>query len=276
MEKINELYKNRGYFERYGGDVCISIGLVIATLLITGYTGYQSMMAQVKTNWNQNRCNPIYMPFAGIIMPQPGATTAETTGENFAYCIKQDASAVFSIALMPFEFAMYVMIEFIDAVLSAIMAIMAFIQWLKDQLGGIFAKIYNKIVYFIVPLIEMIIHMRDMIAKLNGVALTALYTAMNIYNLTISGILNIMVILNNLLIATIAIMLGMIVLAFILIPTPVFPLGLGIYIAGFAIFTSFVIPVVVLYTLMKTFTNEIFKTSAPEGQSTPKIKKRRK
>jgi hypothetical protein len=120
----------------------------------------------------------------------------------------------------------------------------------------------------------MIIHLRDMIAKLNGVAITALYTAMNIYNLTISGILNIMVILTNLLIATIAIMLGMIILAFALIPTPAFPFGLGVYIAGFAIFTSFVIPVVVLYALMQSFTNEVFKTSAPKGQSTPKIKKK--
>lgn len=274
MEKINELYKNRGYFERYGGDVCISIGLVIATLLITGYSSYQSVMAQVKTNWNQHRCNPIYMPFAGIIMPQPGSTTAETTTSNFSYCIKQDVSAVFSIALMPLEFAMYLIIDFIDAVLSAIMAIMEFIKWLKDQIGGIFATLYNKIVYFLVPLIEMIIHLRDMIAKLNGVAITALYTAMNIYNLTISGILNIMVILNNLLIATIAIMLGMIILAFALIPTPAFPFGLGVYIAGFAIFTSFVIPVVVLYALMQSFTNEVFKTSAPKGQSTPKVKKR--
>jgi hypothetical protein len=274
MEKINELYKNRGYFERYGGDVCISIGLVIATLLITGYSSYQSVMAQVKTNWNQHRCNPIYMPFAGIIMPQPGSTTAETTTSNFSYCIKQDVSAVFSIALMPLEFAMYLIIDFIDAVLSAIMAIMEFIQWLKDQLGGIFATLYNKIVYFLVPLIEMIIHLRDMIAKLNGVAITALYTAMNIYNITISGILNIMVILNNILIATIAIMLGMIILAFALIPTPAFPFGLGVYIAGFAIFTSFVIPVVVLYALMQSFTNEVFKTSAPKGQSTPKVKKR--
>jgi len=275
MEKINELYKNRGYFERYGGDVCISIALVIATLLITGYTSYQSILAQVKTNWNQNRCNPIYMPFAGMIMPQPGYSTTETTSENFSYCIKQDVSAVFSIAMMPLEFAMYLIIDFIDTVLEAIMAFMSLIKWLKDQIGGIFATIYNKIVYFLVPLVEMVIHLRDMVAKLNGVAITALYTAMNIYNLTISGILNIMVILNNILIATIAIMLGMILLAFALIPTPAFPFGLGVYIAGFSIFTSFVIPVVVLYSLMQTFTNEVFQTSAPKGQKTPKIKKRK-
>ncbi len=275
MEKIQTLYQNRGYLDRYGEDVCISIALILITLSITSYSSYQSVMAQVRTNWNQHRCNPIYMPFAGVIMPEPGSTSMETTVTNFSYCIKQDVSSVFSIALMPFEFAIYMMIEFIDAVLSAILAIMAFVQWLKNQLGGIFAKLYNKIVYFIVPLIEMVIHIRDMIAKMNGIAISALFTVMNIYNTTISGILNIMTILNNILIITIAVMLALIVLAFILIPTPVFPLGLGIYITGLTIMTTFVVPVIVLYTVMQVFTQSTFNTSAPKGPPVPGIKKRK-
>ena len=122
----------------------------------------------------------------------------------------------------------------------------------------------------------MIVYLRDMIAKLNGIAITSLYTVMNIYNITVSGILNIMVVINNMLIATIAIMLAMIVLAFALIPTPAFPLGLSIYIAGLSILSSFVIPVIVLYTLMQVFTSEVFKTTSPKAQSIPKIKKKKK
>lgn len=275
MDNLNTLYKNRGYFDRYGGDVCISIVLILLTLSITGYSNYQSIIAQVKTNWNQQRCNPIYMPFAGIIMPEQGSSTVETTVNNFSYCIKQDVSSVFSIAMMPFEFAIYLMIEFIDAVLSAIIAFMAFIQWLKNQLGGIFAMVYTKIIYFLIPLIEMIIHMRDMISKVNGIATAALYTAMNIYNTTISGILNIMTVLNNILLITIAILLALILLAFLLIPTPVFPLGLGMYIAGLSIMSAFVVPVIVLYTVMQTFTQEVLGTSGPKTPSIPKIKKRK-
>jgi hypothetical protein len=151
---------------------------------------------------------------------------------------------------------------------------MEFIQWLKNQLGGIFAEIYKKIVYFIIPLIEIVIHIRDMIAKVNGIATATLYTVMNIYNTTISGIINIMTILNNILIATIAIMLALIVLAFILLPTPAFPLGIAVYASGLSIMTSFIIPVIVLYTLMQVFVQQVFETSAPKGQSVPKIKKR--
>ncbi len=276
MEQLHLLYKNRGYFDRYGGDVMISLMLIVLTLLVTGYSNYQSVMAEVRRNWNQHRCNPIYMPFAGVIMPQAGMSVTETTTTNFAYCIKQDASAVFSIAMMPFEFGMYLVIDFIDAVLESIMAFMFFIHWLKQQLGGIFATIYEKIINFLVPLIETIVYLRDMISKLNGIAITSLYTVMNIYNITVSGILNIMVVINNMLIATIAIMMAMIVLALALIPTPAFPLGLSIYVAGLSILTSFVIPVIVLYTLMQVFTSDVFKTTSPKAPSVPKIKKKKK
>ena len=276
MEQLHLLYKNRGYFDRYGGDVMISLLLIILTILVTGYSNYQSILAEVQRNWNQHRCNPIYMPFAGVIMPQAGMSVTETTSTNFAYCIKQDASAVFTIAMMPFEFGMYLVIDFIDAVLESIMAFMFFIHWLKEQLGSIFNIVYEKIINFLVPLIETIVYLRDMIAKLNGIAITSLYTVMNIYNITVSGILNIMVVINNMLIATIAIMMAMIVLALSLIPTPAFPLGLSMYVAGLSILSSFVVPVIVLYTLMQVFTSEVFKTTSPKAPSVPKIKKKKK
>jgi hypothetical protein len=39
--------------------------------------------------------------------------------------------------------------------------------------------------------------------------------------------------------------------------------------------TSFIIPVIVLYAMMQSFTQEVMRTSGPKGQSTPKIKKRK-
>jgi hypothetical protein len=84
-----------------------------------------------------------------------------------------------------------------------------------------------------------------------------------------------MTILNNILITTIAVMLGLIILAFILIPTPAFPLGIGIYITGLTIMTAFIIPVIVLYTMMQVFTQEVMRTTGPPAQSKPEIKKRK-
>lgn len=276
MERIESLYKKRGYFERYGVDVVLSFLLIGITVGITSFSTYKSILTQAKANWNANRCKPIYMPFAGVIMPQPGQTASETSSENFQYCIQQNTSMVMNIALMPFEFAMFIIIEFLDAVMSAITAIMKMIQWLKNVIGGIFRQLYDKIVGFIIPLMVMIIKLRDMLAKMNGVMVTTLYTVMNIYNIMVSGILNIMIVINNILIITIAVMMALIVLALILMFTPAFPAGFAFFAVGMGIMTAFVIPVIVLYTVMQVFTDTVFKVLSPEGQKTPSIKRGRR
>lgn len=272
---LDALYKNRGYLETYGGDVIISILLIMTTIAITSYSSYQALLVQIKTNWNENRCNPIYMPFAGIIMPQPGASTMDATIDNFSYCIKQDASMVFSIALMPLEFAMFIVIDFLDAVMESIMAFMKLMQWLKDQLGGIIASLYNQILKFIIPLVEITIHIRDMLAKINGIAVTSLFITMNVYNTAVSGVINIMNILTDLLVALISVILAMIVFAFILFMTPAFPLGLTVYASATVVLVSLIIPTIVMYTLMHEFTESVMHETSPKPQSTPKVKKRK-
>lgn len=276
MDKINDLYKNRGYLDSYGSDVVWTILFILITIGITGYSTYQSLLGQIRNNWATNRCNPIYMPFAGVIMPQAGVSAMTTTHENFSYCIKQDTSMIFMIAMMPFEFGIFLIIEFIDTVMTAIMAFMQVIQWLKDQIGGLFASIYTKILSMIVPLIEIVIHLRDALAKINGIAITTLFTTMNIYNTTVSGLLNVMTILTDMLVAVIAIIIAMVILSFILMPTPLFPVGISLYVGAVALLASFVIPMLASYTLMNKFTNEIMHESGPDSPSEPNIKKRDK
>jgi archaellum component FlaF (FlaF/FlaG flagellin family) len=272
---IEDIYKKRGYFSRYGGDVCMAIVLILLSIGITSYSTYQSLLLQIQSNWNQNRCNPIYMPFAGLIMPQPGMTTADVTIQNFSYCVKQDASMVFSIAMMPLEFAMYLIVDFIDATMDALMAFMQLMQWLKDQLGLIVAGIYAQLLNFIIPLMEITIHVRDALSKINGIAVTSLFVTMTIYNTTVSGIINIMTIITDLLIALIAVIVAMIVFAFMLLLTPAFPLGATVYASATVVLVATIIPTIVLYTLMNTFTTAVMKAESPNPQKTPSVKKKK-
>lgn len=276
MDRIESLYKNRGYFERFGGDVIISVLLIALTVGTSSFSTYKSILQQAKSNWNANRCKPIYLPFAGVIMPQPGQSALETTSQNFQYCIQQDSSMMMNIVLMPFEFAMFIIIEFLDSVMAAIAAIMRLIQWLKNVLGGIFKQLFEKVVKFIVPLMVMIIKLRDMLAKMNGVMVTTLYTVMNVYNIMVSGILNIMIVLNNILIIIISIMLALIILALVLMFTPAFPAGFVFFAVGLGIMTSFILPVIVLYTIMQIFTTSVIKATSPEAQKKPNVKRRRR
>jgi archaellum component FlaF (FlaF/FlaG flagellin family) len=274
--RIEDIYKNRGYFSKYGGDLCTAIVIILITIGIISYSTYQSLLLNIQANWNQNRCDPIYMPFAGLIMPQPGMTTMDNTIQNFSYCVKQDASMVFSIAMMPLEFAMYMIVEFIDTTMEALMAFMQLIQWLKDQLGSIVAGIYAQLLNFIIPLMEITIHVRDALSKINGIAVTSLFVTMTIYNTTVSGIINIMTIITDLLIALIAVIVAMIVFAFMLLVTPAFPLGITVYASATAVLVATIVPTIILYTLMNTFTTAVMKAESPNPQKTPSVKKKKK
>lgn len=272
---MEALYQNRGYFELYGKDVVASLGICAVTLGIVSYSTYQSLLLQIRANWNESKCNPIYMPFAGLIMPKPGVSTMDNTVENFSYCIKQDASMVFNIAMLPFEFCLYLVIEFMDTVLEAIMTFMKLMQWLKDQLGEMVASFYNQLLYFIIPLIEMMIHVRDGLSKVNGIALTSLYITMSVYNTTVSGVINIMNILADLLIALIAVIVALLILAFVLLVTPAFPVGITMYATGTAVLVSILIPTIVLYILMHTFTSAVMDEKGADPPSPPNVKKRK-
>ena len=272
-DRISSMYENIGYLGMYGTDIFTTIGLFSITLGIVSYFSYTSVVSQLKVNWNAHKCNPIVMPFAGLIMPKPNQSTYETTYENFNYCIQQDISAVFSIVMMPFEFILYITIAFMDTVLESIMAAIRLINWIKDQLGGIFAQIYNKILNFLIPITEMIIHLRDALGKINGILITTLYTTMNIYNITVSGVINIMNILVNLMTALIAVLLSMIIFAFTLIPTPAFLVGTSVYITATIVIMAIVLPTIVICTIMHNMVTDLFHESSSKPPSAPKVKK---
>jgi len=275
MDAIHKLYSNQSYLDLHGTDVLLTIIAFLIVISVTSYSSYTAILAKIQNDWNSNRCNPIYMPFAGLIMPQPGQSTMETTIQNFSYCIKQDTSMVFSIIMMPLEFSMYLVIEFLDITMEAITAFMNFIKWLRDMLGGIIAELFNKILNFIIPLMEITIHVRDTLAKTNAVILTMLYTTMNIYNTTISGVINVVNVLNDVLVGIISAMLAVIALAIVLMVTPAFPAGIALYAGGIVTMTAIVIPTLVIYILMETFAKDIMHETTKKAPKTPKIKKKK-
>ena len=274
--RISTMYENIGYLGMYGKDVMVTIILILITFIIVAYSSYQAVVSELRNNWNANKCSPIVLPFAGIIMPNPGQSAMDTTFENFNYCIHQDTSSVFSIIMMPFEYVLYLTINLLGNIIDSIVAFIEFIAWLKSQISAIFAEILHKIILFIIPLVEMLVHTQDMMGKINGILIAGLYTSMNIYNITVSGIINILTMLNKILIGLIASLMTMVILAFILMSTPAFIAGIALYSTATLTLTATIIPAIVLSVMMNSQLNDIFHESGDKSPDKPKIKKRKK
>ena len=275
---IDELYKSQqGYWYLYGKDVVITSIIITSVLLLVGYSNFKTAIEEVRTNWSLNRCNPIYIPFAGYIMPEPGKTSADITFSNFNYCLKQDVSTVISIAMMPFEFFMYMIVEMLDVILDSIMAGMAFLAYLRTMLGEIFANVYNSILGFVVPILEIVSKLRDALAKTNAIIVSALFTSMTLYDIVVSGILNVMHILNVIMIALGVTILAMLIFAALMIAFGPFTIAIGMttFIAATSVIVCIIIPVITIYTIMLVFILEISHVVAENAPSVPSTKKKK-
>lgn len=270
MDKVESLYIKDGYFQTYNSDIWISIFLIFITIVIVCYNAYKSVIQQVKLNWNLHRCSPIYLPFAGLIMPEMDKSFVDTTIENFQFCIQSDISSVFNIIMMPIEFILYVMVDCIDAVTMIFVAIAAFAEWIQEMLGEFYAELFNKIIYVITPMIEIILHFRDITAKTNGLLVATIFSILNIYNTTISGASFLLTIIINVIELLIGIFYVLLALA-IYLCLSFFGISSGLALLGIAIpmATGVIIPVIVIFSEIANTFQSAFNISTPNAPSKP-------
>lgn len=68
-------------------------GLPILAVFIMGIIHASESVNKIRENWNEYRCNPLYIPFAGAIRPDV------TTQENLLYCLNQIGNEVLKYPL---------------------------------------------------------------------------------------------------------------------------------------------------------------------------------
>lgn len=275
MDAITELYNQRGYLDIHATDVVITCCILITVTLATGYANYQSMLSSIRADWDVYRCNPLIMPFAGAVMPVEGKSGTQISMENFLYCTKKDTAIALSIAVMPIEFLMYTTVVFLDGLQDGITSAMNVTQWILAKILEQAQAIMNQLKKFSIPLQEMIAYIRDAIAKSNAILTTALYVAMNMFNLIISGTINLMKALSNVILIWTAAMTAMSVLAIILMAGPGAVAGIALYASASAMLAGTIIPAIVLYTIMRVTITAISSVVVDKPPKTPKLKKKK-
>ena len=219
MDKIHELYKPN-YWNEYSSDVFITIVIIGGVLYWVGKSNFDTALKQIRHDWKNKRCNPLLMPFAGLIVPKEGESTFGTTADNFNYCIQMEAGQVMHTVMMPLEMVMFSLILGMDMFIQSLLNFMDFMAWMRDQIGGYATMMYDKMLNIIVPILYMVLKIRDTIGKMNGIITVMFYNVINTYNIMVSGVLNIGNIIISLLIVLITSMVALIIFAFIMMFIP--------------------------------------------------------
>jgi hypothetical protein len=155
---------------------------LLALVVMLGLYGSRSL-DDLKSNWVEHRCNPIYIPFANYVRPDV------STAENFQYCVGQMSNQIFK----PILDAMNAMFGEINLNLSEITGPM---ELFREMFGRIrkfmlkfasttFSKIANSTSAFTFTLVKI----KDLLGRFAGQGYIAAYLAEIAFNFIISFVM---------------------------------------------------------------------------------------
>jgi hypothetical protein len=264
-DKIALMYaeKKRSYLGRYGLDVVKTAAIIIVVLVSMISSSYKALMKQARSNWDSDRCNPIYLPFAGKIMPRIGKTEIQITSENFNFCVHKNVSEVLTILLMPLEFINFLILTSLDLLIQGMLLAMKLFNYIAGLLKSFGTDINNKLGAILIPLTITITKMRDALARSSSVVLTSLYIVLSVYNIMTAGLISIANIVLDILIVisgTIAAMLavGTILYAFFFTA----PAGIAIIATALLMLLVLFLPTLIIWILLSDFMVDVFGARA--------------
>jgi hypothetical protein len=297
-DKIINLYEKSKYFKIYGLDFWIVVVFIVLTIFLTAYIYILNHFKEVKQNWKNERCNPLYMPFAGMITSEDGKPNMEYTSENFKFCNNKFIKKAEKEAMNPLYFMTDTINNIFDELKNAWLVIAGTINLLKNKLGQLFQIIVERLIAVLIPIQNIFIKIKDIISKMTGSLVASIYTFYNLYKVIKLYLLNIIQITTTeVLITTILALVGAIALLVALLITYFVLSALGLIfplftwpltVAAQALFWSTIVPLIIsigimlvfdiliwiCLTLLNNFANEVYKdiNTKPIPKTKTKIK----
>ena len=181
VNKINMLYLKAGYMDKYGSDVWTSVIIcAIFSYLICSYASINALDI-IRADWDNQKCNPLVMPFAGFINKPPNQTNAEYTTENFAYCVNSTLRYIAFFALQPFLFMITLINQTCKTVMDAVNSMRNLLDKLRENFKNISQLVNNAFGNIMVSFITFMVKFKDSMGKMQGVLTTSLYTLFGSY-----------------------------------------------------------------------------------------------
>ena len=144
---IINLYTKNGYYERYGVDVIVSFIIIYSFILCITYFHVMNHLPILRKNWPANKCNPIYIPFAGHVIKDSDKSKLDIVGDNFNSCVQNVLISISDNAFAPITILLYAWYILSPHIACCRLAVAKSIirNHIAQQLGE--RKIPNKILF---------------------------------------------------------------------------------------------------------------------------------
>ena len=181
IKKIRKMYDNLTYLDQYGNSVIMIILITFILFLLLAYSFIMINITPIKNNWVNERCKPYVIPFAGIINAPEGTSITDFTGENFTYCMQNVTNSLAGDAISPLSFITNSLTMISSIIQNAINSIRQMVNKIRTSIQSVTQEVMGRLMNFIVPLQQIVIKIKDMLMKTQGVFTGVLYTLFGSY-----------------------------------------------------------------------------------------------
>jgi hypothetical protein len=268
LMQIKQLYNSKGFMAKYGFQLFISIVLIFAFCVVTAYFVFDMQLRSIKHNWSTERCKPLIMPLAGIINAPNDVDKIEYASQNFSYCTSQFFTSVFEKIVSSFYYITNIIVRVFNSMLEAIDAIRVFFNALKERFIKIVIETLHGIMNFIIPFLNILIKMRDLMNKTEGIFLSIIHVLAGSYLALKSLIGSLLVLSIIIIVVMIVLMIIMWVLVAVFWTNPLLlPFHPPILIGAISFTLTFIL-IIVPFCIMAAFAGMVFKVNT----TVPKVK----
>lgn len=156
-------------------DLIIVAVATLAALLAVSYTFILSSLDEIKKNWIEYRCNPVYMPFASLV----GVDTAG----NFMRCTTKSFQDYAGFIFDPINRLFSTFLQMFSSIAESLNSMRAMFNGIRTAFLGIVTMIFGKLANTIASMQYLMIRIRTVFLRVSAV----MYSMLNIMNTGISS-----------------------------------------------------------------------------------------
>ena len=234
---VYNLYEQSSYLDINSPFIITFFVLILFLIFFVSYINVVINTVPIKDDWDNQKCNPTVMPFAGLINKPNDKSMLEYTSDNYNQCMKSIVKDVSEYQLTPFYYIINKITDLFTSFLVIIQSIRKIIDFIREQFKlftlFIFLKVLNVNVSF-QKLLNNLLNINGKflsIVKTGAYTLnTGLYLSQSVTGIVLKGIMNIIIAIG----VTIQIMLA----TFLYIPAAILSLPYLAFAIGYAIITQ--------------------------------------
>ena len=263
FSKINDLYNKTSFLDKYGKDVWMTVIIALVFFTITTYFYVLNNLEPIKADWENQKCSPSVIPFAGIINKGPNDTAFDFTGKNFTHCVQGILTNITAYAFQPIYYIMNNLTGNFSEMITSLNSIRGMFDKIRNSIKEFSEETMGRTLNITMPLVQFVITIKNMGAQVVGILTASLFTLFGSFLTLQSLFALILQFITTILIALVALIITFLIISAI----PIFgswaiPVAAG----NIAIMIAILVPTV----MMQIFMSDVLSLSSESLPSIPR------